>query len=217
MPYMKDEMKKKDSEKLDEMKEEINEAVTEEMEKQSKNDTAAADNQEESAPKQATASQPEENTSNGDSLETQLKNTQKILADTQDSFKRLQADFVNFRRRSNQEKSEISDVILQGFVKDMLPILDNFERALAVENSDNNDALKKGIEMVFNQFHETLTKNGLEVIKTEGEKFNPNFHQAVMRVENPEKEDNTIEQELQKGYMVRGRVIRPSMVKVVSN
>lgn len=210
-------MKKKDSEKLDEMKEEINEAVTEEMEKQSKNDTAAADNQEESAPKQATASQPEENTSNGDSLETQLKNTQKILADTQDSFKRLQADFVNFRRRSNQEKSEISDVILQGFVKDMLPILDNFERALAVENSDNNDALKKGIEMVFNQFHETLTKNGLEVIKTEGEKFNPNFHQAVMRVENPEKEDNTIEQELQKGYMVRGRVIRPSMVKVVSN
>lgn len=62
-----------------------------------------------------------------------------------------------------------------------------------------------------------FTKTGLEAIKTEGEKFDPNFHQAVMRVEDPEKEDNTIEQELQKGYMVHGRVVRPAMVKVVSN
>ena len=71
--------------------------------------------------------------------------------------------------------------------------------------------------MIYKQMQEVLAKNGLEVIDTKDKKFDPNFHQAVMRVQDPEKEDDTIEQELQKGYMVKGRVIRPSMVQVVSN
>lgn len=216
MPYMKDDLKKKDSEKLDEMKKEIYEAVTEEAqklndEKKQAEESAGSGEQLHSDDKTA-----EENDA-ASAIQSQLEEARRSLAEADERFKRLQADFVNFRRRSNQEKSEISDVVLQGFVKDMLPILDNFERALTVESNDDGTALKKGVKMIFNQFNEALTKNGLEVIKTAGEKFDPNFHQAVMRVEDAEKEDNTIEQELQKGYMIHGRVVRPSMVKVVSN
>ena len=101
-------------------------------------------------------------------------------------------------------------------MKDMLPLLDNFERAMAAETTDM-EAFQKGVEMIFTQFQEVLKKNGLEHIETEGKKFDPNFHQAVMRVQNDELEDDDIAQELQKGYMVKGRVIRPSMVQVVAN
>ncbi len=211
MPYIKDDMKKKDSDKLDEMKKEINDTLIDEP-------VNLSDGQETSDNANDTENQASaEDVSQDDAaIKAQLEAGQKALTEADERFKRLQADFVNFRRRSAQEKSDISDFILQGFLKDMLPILDNFERALAAEG-DDSDAFKSGIKMIANQFKEALTKNGLETIKTEGEKFDPNFHQAVMRVEDPEKEDNTIEQELQKGYMVHGRVVRPAMVKVVSN
>lgn len=201
---MKDEMKKKDSEKLEEMQKEINEAKDDqELAAESNDDVDNADITKNEADDAAL-------------LEAQIEEGKKALTEAEERFKRLQADFVNFRRRSNQEKSEISEVILQGFVKDMLPVLDNFERAITTESNDST-AFVDGVKMIFNQFQEILTKNGLEVIKTEGAKFDPNFHQAVMRVEDAEKEDDSIEQELQKGYMVHGRVIRPAMVKVVSN
>ena len=204
MPHMKDEMKKKDSEKLEEMQKEINEAKDDqELAAESNDDVDNADITKNEADDAAL-------------LEAQIEEGKKALTEAEERFKRLQADFVNFRRRSNQEKSEISEVILQGFVKDMLPVLDNFERAITTESNDST-AFVDGVKMIFNQFQEILTKNGLEVIKTEGAKFAPNFHQAVMRVEDAEKEDDSIEQELQKGYMVHGRVIRPAMVKVVSN
>ena len=104
----------------------------------------------------------------------------------------------------------------QTLLTDMLPLLDNFERAIAAETTDM-DSFQKGIDMIYKQFKASLEKNGLEAIDTADAKFDPNFHQAVMRVQNPEKEDDTIAAELQKGYMVKGRVIRPSMVQVVSN
>ena len=129
---------------------------------------------------------------------------------------RVQADFENFRRRTSKEKEELSAVVTQGMLKDMLPLLDNFERAMAAEAKDG-EAFQKGVEMIFTQFTEILKKNGLEHIEVEGQKFDPNFHQAVMRVQNADMEDDDIAQELQKGYMVKGRVIRPSMVQVVAN
>ena len=131
-------------------------------------------------------------------------------------YLRLQADFENFRRRTRQEKEELGNVVTQTILKDMLPLLDNFERALASDNKDS-EGFHKGVEMIYNQFAEALKKNGLEYIETEGKKFDPNFHQAVMRVQNPDLEDETIAAELQKGYIVKGRVVRPSMVQVVSN
>lgn len=151
-----------------------------------------------------------------DTIKKELEAQKELLQQSEDHYKRLQADFANFRRRNEKEREELSSVVLQGLIKDLLPIIDNFERALAVEGAAGTP-LHDGISMVYNQLIESLKKNGLEVIKAAGEKFDPNFHQAVMRVQDPEKEDDTIEEEFQKGYMVQGRVIRPSMVKVVAN
>ena len=200
-------MKKKDEQKLEEMQQEIDEAEAAQED--------AAEGSEEEAPEQvaaADAAMQEEI----EALKGQVDGLNKDLQEKKDRLLRLQADFDNFRRRSAKEREEISAVVTQNFCKDMLPLLDNVERAMAAETKDV-EAFQKGVEMIFTQFQEILKKNGLEHIEAVGQKFDPNFHQAVMRVEDPEKEDDTVAQELQKGYMVKGRVIRPSMVQVVSN
>ena len=142
-------------------------------------------------------------------LEAQLK-------EKDDRILRLQADFENFRRRTAKEKEELAAVITQNLLTDLLPLLDNFERAMAVEQSDV-EAFQKGVEMIFTQLREVMEKHGLENIEAEGAPFDPNVHQAVMRVENPDVEDGTITQVLQKGYQAKGRVIRPAMVQVAGN
>ena len=142
-------------------------------------------------------------------LEAQLK-------EKDDRILRLQADFENFRRRTAKEKEELAAVITQNLLTDLLPLLDNFERAMAVEQSDV-EAFQKGVEMIFTQLREVLDKHGLENIEAEGQPFDPNIHQAVMRVANPDVEDGTITQVLQKGYQAKGRVIRPAMVQVAGN
>ena len=142
-------------------------------------------------------------------LEAQLK-------EKSDRILRLQADFENFRRRTAKEKEELAAVITQNLLTDLLPLLDNFERAMAVEQTDG-EAFQKGVEMIFTQLREVMDKHGLENIEAEGKPFDPNVHQAVMRVENPDLEDGTITQVLQKGYQAKGRVIRPAMVQVAGN
>ena len=142
-------------------------------------------------------------------LEAQLK-------EKSDRILRLQADFENFRRRTAKEKEELAAVITQNLLTDLLPLLDNFERAMAVEQTDG-EAFQKGVEMIFTQLREVMDKHGLENIEAEGKPFDPNVHQAVMRVENPDVEDGTITQVLQKGYQAKGRVIRPTMVQVAGN
>ena len=142
-------------------------------------------------------------------LEAQLK-------EKDDRILRLQADFENFRRRTAKEKEELAAVITQNLLTDLLPLLDNFERAMAVEQSDV-EAFQKGVEMIFTQLREVLDKHGLENIEAKGQPFDPNIHQAVMRVANPDVEDGTITQVLQKGYQAKGRVIRPAMVQVAGN
>ncbi|MBO6203771.1 MAG: nucleotide exchange factor GrpE [Selenomonas sp.] len=201
---MKDELKKKDEQKLEEMQQEIN-AV----------DADEADEAEEAASESA-ESENEETQEPQDEAAAQIEKLTAELKEKEDRVLRLQADFENFRRRTSKEKEELSAVVTQGMLKDMLPLLDNFERAMAAEAKDG-EAFQKGVEMIFTQFTEILKKNGLEHIEVEGQKFDPNFHQAVMRVQNADMEDDDIAQELQKGYMVKGRVIRPSMVQVVAN
>ena len=200
-------MKKKDEQKLEEMQQEIDEAEAAQED--------AAEGSEEEAPEEA-ASEAAAMQEEIEALKGQVEKLTGDLQEKKDRLLRLQADFDNFRRRSAKEREEISAVVTQNFCKDMLPLLDNFERAMAAETKDV-EAFQKGVEMIFTQFQEVLKKNGLEQIEAVGQKFDPNFHQAVMRVEDPEKEDDTVAQELQKGYMVKGRLIRPSMVQVVSN
>ena len=183
---------------------------------QAKADAAQADKVDEAAEADTKAEKNDEAADSLESIKKDLEAQAALVAEGEERYKRLQADFANFRRRNEKERQELSSLVVQGLVKDLLPIVDNFERALKVENA-KDAALHEGISMVYKQFMETLKKNGLEPIEAVGKKFDPNFHQAVMRVQDPDKEDNTIEEELQKGYMVQGRVIRPSMVKVVAN
>ena len=200
--FMKDEMKKKDEQKFDEMKQEIEETEAA--------DTAEAEGDTEAQP----ADDAQENPA--DAMQQKIDELTVGLKEKEERALRLQADFENFRRRTSKEKEELSAVIKQEILKDMLPLLDNFERAMAAETKDA-EAFQKGVDMIYTQLQEVMKKNGLEPIETEGQKFDPNFHQAVMRVQNDDLEDDDIVQELQKGYMVEGRVIRPSMVQVVAN
>ena len=212
--FEKDKMKKKDEASLEDMKEQIEEALAEEMAER----RAGSTGEQEEAPPQDSGE-----TQAGESEETAPEDADAIrakyeaeLAEKENRYLRLQADFENFRRRTRQEKEELAAVVTQNLLKDLLPFLDNFERALAAENSDA-ESLRAGVEMMYNQLVEALKKEGLEYIETKDKPFDPNFHQAVMRVEDSDKEDGAIVAELQKGYMVKGRVIRPSMVQVVGN
>ena len=144
----------------------------------------------------------------------ELAALQKEKDDLYDRILRLQAEYDNFKRRSQKEKEAERKYKAQDLVNDLLPVLDNFERALQVEQTEATSNLIEGISMVYRQLQDALTNNGVEVIVTEGKEFDPNLHHAVMQVEDENHESNHIVEELQKGYMLKDRVIRPSMVKV---
>ena len=150
----------------------------------------------------------------------ELEKLKADLSAKDDRMIRLQADFDNFRKRTAREKSELAAVIEQAFLKDLLPLLDNLSRATqASENAEeaNVETLRKGIEMIRQETAAVMGKHGLEPIDTQDKPFDPNFHQAVGTVKDETKPDGMIAAELQRGYIARGRVIRPSMVQVVNN
>ena len=140
---------------------------------------------------------------------------ERLLAEAEDRYKRLYADFDNFRRRSRQEKEELSNVVAQNLILELLPVLDNFERALSSLSEEEAAGLGSGVSMIYRQLFGALEKAGLSVVEAEGKEFDPQYHEAVLRVEDADQAEGTIVQELQKGYSVKGKVIRPSMVKVV--
>lgn len=214
--FMKDAMSKKDEQKMKEMQQEIDEAEAEKTAADEAEAPETAEASESDAAEADAAAEAEAPDEDAAALKAQVESLKAALEEKDNRVKRLQADFENFRRRTSKEREELANVVTQDLLKSMLPILDNFDRAMAAEQKDN-ESFQKGVEMIYTQLNETLKNAGLELIDTAGQKFDPNFHQAVMRVENPDLEDDTITQELQKGYIVKGRVIRPSMVQVVSN
>jgi molecular chaperone GrpE len=137
------------------------------------------------------------------------------LQDMEHRYLRLHADFDNFRRRTRLEFEAAEKYRAQSLVTDILPALDNFERALKIEAEDEKaKSILQGMEMVYRSLVEALKKEGVEVIEAVGKPFDPHLHQAVMQVEDSNYEPNTVVEELQKGYKLKDRVIRPAMVKV---
>ncbi len=132
-------------------------------------------------------------------------------------YQRLQADFDNFKKRTQSEKEQIGNFVRADVVGDLLGTLDNFERALSGQVSEEQAAFLAGFKMVHQQLLDVLAKHGLEEIKALGEEFDPNVHQAVANAPSEEYEDGMINQVFQKGYMVGGRVVRPAMVVVTQN
>ncbi len=136
------------------------------------------------------------------------------LAALNDKYLRICAEYDNFRRRSQKEKTEIYADVKASAVKSFLPVYDNLERAIAQETSD--EAYAKGVEMIMSQFMKTLEGLGVSKIADVGEKFDPNLHNAVMHIDDEEKGENEIVEVFQKGFMLGEKVIRFSMVKVAN-
>ncbi|HAX44527.1 MAG TPA: nucleotide exchange factor GrpE [Bryobacteraceae bacterium] len=135
-------------------------------------------------------------------------------ADLQEMLLRRAAEFDNFRKRTDRERTELIEFAAADAVKSLLPILDDFERALAQPCADPDYA--KGVALIQQRLADTLAKLGLEPIPAEGQPFDPNFHNAIEMVPSEEHEDQTVFQDLQRGYLFKGRLLRPSMVRVAS-
>jgi molecular chaperone GrpE len=133
-------------------------------------------------------------------------------SDLHDRLLRARAEFENARKRTERERSEFLQFAAMDLVRDILPVLDDFERALKVETADRDYA--KGVELIYQRFFDALKKMGLEPLETEGRKFDPNIHAAVERVPTEEAEDQAIVGEFQKGYNFKGKLLRPAMVRV---
>ena len=136
----------------------------------------------------------------------------KEKAEMQDRLLYARAEFDNARRRAERERSEYLQYAAMDLVRELLPMLDDFERALKVETADANYA--KGIGLIYNRLFETLRKMGLEPLETAGRKFDPNLHQAIERVHTEDVEDQAILGEFQRGYNFKGKLLRPAMVRV---
>ncbi|WP_379135089.1 nucleotide exchange factor GrpE [Paenibacillus sp. sgz500958] len=150
--------------------------------------------------------------SEGDSELTRL---QGLADEFQGRALRVQADFDNFRRRTLKEKEELAQYATSKLVTELLPVMDNFERALATAPaSPEFEAFTKGVNMIFRQLEGVLKNQGLTAMETVGQPFNPEYHQAIMQVESEEHEEGIVTEEVQKGYLLKDKVLRPAMVKV---
>ena len=131
-------------------------------------------------------------------------------------YLRLMADFQNFRRRTEKDKSDIYARANESIVMELLTVSDNFERALAEDAASADENFLKGMQLIFDQFKGVLEKFGVAEIEAEGADFDPNFHNAVMMEDTDKVESGKVSEVLQKGYTLNGRVIRASMVKVAN-
>lgn len=139
------------------------------------------------------------------------------IGELEDRVKRQMAEFENFRKRTEKEKTAMFETGAKSVIEKILPVVDNFERGLAaVPEGEKDGAFAQGMEMIYKQLMTELENMDVKPIPAVGEEFNPDFHNAVMQVENGELESGTIAQELQKGYTYRDSVVRHSMVAVVS-
>ncbi|MCR6106299.1 nucleotide exchange factor GrpE [Salipaludibacillus agaradhaerens] len=144
-----------------------------------------------------------------------MQELERKLADATNRMLRIQADYDNFRRRTKQEKESAAKYRSQSLAEKLLPALDNFERGMMITpQEEETKSLLQGMEMVYRQLKDALAEEGIEPIETVGKPFDPHYHQAVMQVETDEFESNVVVEEMQKGYQLKDKVIRPAMVKV---
>lgn len=147
-------------------------------------------------------------------LERKLEELEVEKDKLYDRLLRIQAEYDNYKKRTLKEREADRKYKSQDLIEELLPALDNFERALQVEKTEATASIIEGITMVYNQIKEALASQGAEEIASVGEEFDPNIHHAVMQIEDESQPSNIVIEELQKGYKLKDRVIRPAMVKV---
>ncbi len=169
---------------------------------------------EETAAEAAEDETAEETEEAGEQKEEPVKEVSKEEEALSQKYMRLAADFQNFKRRTEKEKTDIYQYANEKIALDIIEVMDNFDRALAHIEDVQDKGFAEGMEKIYKQLSGVLDKNNIIEIKAEGEEFDPNFHNAVMTEENPDFESGIVIQAMQKGYTLNGKVIRPSMVKV---
>ncbi|GMK41385.1 hypothetical protein PCCS19_44410 [Paenibacillus sp. CCS19] len=147
--------------------------------------------------------------------DARIAELERQVEEHQQRYLRAQADFDNFRRRTTKEREELAQYATMKLITQLLPVVDNFERATSAAKQNNDfEALSKGVDMVSRQFNQILEQEGLKPMVSVGEPFNPEYHQAVMQEQSADHEEGIVLEELQKGYMLKDKVLRPAMVKV---
>ena len=188
-----------------------------EGEEASKVDTEAEETPEEAAAKAAAMEAEAIEAFSDENLEEKQDKKDIAIADLTDRLKRSMAEFDNFRKRSEKEKATMFDMGARSIAEKILPVVDNFERAMvAAPKEGDGKAFADGITMIYNQLKKTLEDLGVKPIDCVGQPFDPNFHNAVMHVEDESLGENVVAEELLKGYMYKDSVLRHSMVKVAN-
>ncbi|MFZ5861628.1 MAG: nucleotide exchange factor GrpE [Nitrospirota bacterium] len=164
------------------------------------------------APESAAAESPE---TGGADWEAHLAAKDRECADAKDRYLRLYAEFDNYKRRAQRDQQDYTKFAAEKVLKELLPIVDNLERAVAHARGAQADAsIVDGLALIVRQFHDALHKNGCEPIDAVGKPFDPAFHQALAQIDAADRDPDTVVEEAQRGYLLHGRILRPSMVTV---
>lgn len=218
---------------MEENKKEFDESIVDEniseaaQDEEQKEDASEEANAAETAEAAGDAAEGEEESDEPDSkkkkkksaraLEIELKKSQEMLADITDKYQRLMAEFENARKRNAKEQSRMYDIGAKEVLAKLLPVVDNFERGLdALSKEEKEGAFAQGIEKIYQQLMTVFDEIGVKAMDAAGKEFNPDFHNAVMHVEDEELGENLVVEEFQKGYMYKDSVLRHSMVKVAN-
>lgn len=154
---------------------------------------------------------------NNKALELELEKQKELTEEANDRYKRLLAEFENARNRNEKESKRMYDIGAKEVLEKLLPVVDNFERALAtIPEEDKERAFEQGVDKIYKQMIVTLEDVGVKPMNAEGTQFDPDFHNAVLHIEDEELGENVVAEELQKGYMYKDEVLRHSMVKVAN-
>lgn len=159
---------------------------------------------------------PKKNRRGGKQIQAQLEAAQEAAEGNKEKYTRLLAEFDNMRARNEKENAGMSDKGALEALKSILPVIDNFERALESVNQDEKTPFEEGIEKIYRQLMDTLEEIGVKPMDAVGKEFDPEFHNAVIHEENEELEENVVVEEMQKGYMYKDYVLRHAMVKVAN-
>lgn len=151
-------------------------------------------------------------------LEREIELLRKSVEETQSSYLRVLADFDNFRKRQRDETSRLANCAREDLILKLLPIIDNLDRTLAAAEAEHSyESLVEGVTLTLKNAREMLQREGLEPIEAVGRQFDPEFHEAMMRVETDDYPENTVIDELEKGYTLNGKVLRPARVRVAAS
>ncbi|MGM0378587.1 MAG: nucleotide exchange factor GrpE [Bacillota bacterium] len=190
----------------------------EENEKKQKDENLTSENEQQEKENEEVNDKSSEKEENHEEEMDEVEKLKKELKEKDDKYLRLQAEFRNYKKRVKKEKKELTKYAHGEIVKDILPVIDNFNRAIvSSEGDDDKESLLEGIKLIKKSLDNFLEEANVKPIKSLGEKFDPNLHHAVMKEETDEYEHNEIMEELQTGYKLEDKVIRHAMVKVASN